>query len=74
MTKKTFYVVQPFEAGKRGRIRAGIPMEARSAEDADRKAKRFGLVKVGASPFRPKWRPRAATRSRRCSSPAMAKS
>jgi hypothetical protein len=51
MTKKTFYVVQPFETGKRGRIKAGIPMEARSAEDADRKAKRFSLVKAGAIAF-----------------------
>ncbi len=51
MTKKTFYVVQPFEAQKRGRIKAGIPMEARDAEDADRKAKRFSLVKAGAIAF-----------------------
>ncbi|MDF2809354.1 MAG: hypothetical protein K0S56_385 [Microvirga sp.] len=51
MTKKTFYVVQPFEAGKRGRIKAGIPMEVRSAEDAERVAKRLSLVKAGAIAF-----------------------
>lgn len=51
MSKKTFFVVQPFEAAKRGRIKAGIPMEARSAADADRVAKRLSLVKAGAIAF-----------------------
>jgi len=51
MTKKTFYVVQPFEAGKRGKMKAGIPMEVRSAADADRVAKRMSMVKLGAIAF-----------------------
>ena len=51
MTKKTFYVVQPFEAGKRGRVLAGIPMEVRSAADAERVARRMSLVKLGAIAF-----------------------
>ncbi|MCS0496325.1 hypothetical protein NVS89_14565 [Ancylobacter sp. MQZ15Z-1] len=51
MTKKTYFVVQPFEAGKRGAIKAGIPMEVRSAEDAERVAKRLSLVKAGAIAF-----------------------
>ena len=51
MTKKTFYVVQPFEAGRRGAIKAGIPMEVRSAADAERVARRISLVKLGAIAF-----------------------
>ena len=51
MTKKTFYVVQPFEAGKRGRVTAGVPMEVRSAADAERVARRMSLVKLGAIAF-----------------------
>lgn len=51
MIKKTFYVVQPFEAGKRGRVKAGVPMEVRSAADAERVAKRMSLVKLGAIAF-----------------------
>ncbi|MDR6953821.1 hypothetical protein J2X65_003184 [Ancylobacter sp. 3268] len=51
MSKKTFYVVQPFETGKRGAIKAGIPMEVRSAEDAERVARRLSLVKLGAVAF-----------------------
>ncbi|GLK84455.1 hypothetical protein [Ancylobacter defluvii] len=51
MAKKTFYVVQPFEAGKRGAIKAGIPMEVRNAADAERIARRISLVKLGAIAF-----------------------
>jgi len=51
MTKKTFYVVQPFEAGKRGKVKAGTPMEVRNASDAERVAKRMSLVKLGAIAF-----------------------
>ncbi|MCB4771448.1 hypothetical protein LGR54_22820 [Ancylobacter sp. Lp-2] len=51
MPKKTFYVVQPFEAGKRGAIKAGIPMEVRSAADAERVARRMSMVKLGAIAF-----------------------
>lgn len=51
MAKKTFYAVQPFEAGKRGRIKAGVPMEARTAADAERIAKRISLVVAGAIAF-----------------------
>lgn len=51
MTKRTFYVVQPFEAGKRGRVKAGVPMEVRSAADAERVARRMSLVKLGAIAF-----------------------
>jgi len=51
MTKETFYVVQPFEAGKRGKMKAGVPMEVRSAADADRVAKRMSMDKLGAIAF-----------------------
>ncbi|TCK28154.1 hypothetical protein EV667_2151 [Ancylobacter aquaticus] len=51
MTKKTFYVVQPFVAGKRGAIKAGIPMEVRNAADAERIAQRMSLVQIGAIAF-----------------------
>lgn len=51
MAKKTFYVVQPFEAGKRGALKAGIPMEVRSAADAERVAARISLTKPGAIAF-----------------------
>lgn len=51
MTKKTFYVVQPFEAGKRGAIKAGIPMEVRNAADAERIARRMSTAKLGAIAF-----------------------
>ncbi|GAB4071787.1 hypothetical protein KHC28_00475 [Ancylobacter sonchi] len=51
MAKKTFYVVQPFEAGKRGAIKVGAQMEARSAHDAERIARRLSLVKLGVIAF-----------------------
>lgn len=51
MAKRTFYVVQRFEAGKRGAIRPGQPMEAQTAEHADRMAQRLGSTKLGAIAF-----------------------
>lgn len=51
MAKKTFYVVQPFFAGKRGALKAGLPMEVRNAADAERIALRMSLVKLGAIAF-----------------------
>lgn len=51
MTKKTFYVVQPFEVVKGKKLKAGSPMEVRSAADADRVAKRMSMVKSGAIAF-----------------------
>ncbi|GLI23454.1 hypothetical protein GGQ86_003010 [Xanthobacter flavus] len=51
MAKKTFYVVQPYELGKRGVLKAGVPMEVRTADDAMRVAKRMALVKAGAVAF-----------------------
>ncbi|MFG1260070.1 hypothetical protein V5F79_22340 [Xanthobacter flavus] len=51
MAKKTFYVVQPYELGKRGVLKAGVPMEVRTAGDAMRVAKRMALVKAGAVAF-----------------------
>lgn len=51
MAKHTFFVVQPFEAGKRGAIKAGIPMEVRNAADAERMARRISLTKPGAIAF-----------------------
>lgn len=51
MAKKTFYVVQPYELGKRGALKAGVPLEVRTADDAMRVAKRMALVKAGAVAF-----------------------
>lgn len=51
MAKKTFYVVQPYELGKRGALKAGVPMEVRSADDAERVARRMATVKAGAVAF-----------------------
>ncbi|MBS9476203.1 hypothetical protein [Ancylobacter radicis] len=51
MPKKTFFVVQPFEAGKRGALKPGQAMEVRTAEDADRVARRMSLIKKGAIAF-----------------------
>lgn len=51
MAKKTFYVVQPFEDGRRGALKSGTPMEVRSAADAERIARRMSLVKRGAIAF-----------------------
>jgi len=51
MAKKTMFVVQPFEAGRRGMVVPGIPMEVRDAEDAERVARRMSLVKLGAIAF-----------------------
>ena len=51
MAKKTFYVVQPYELGKRGALKAGVPLEVRTADDAMRIARRMALVKAGAVAF-----------------------
>lgn len=51
MSKKTFFVVQPFEKAKGKKLKAGIPMEVRDAEEASRKAERVSLVKAGAIAF-----------------------
>lgn len=51
MAKKTFFVVQPFELGKRGVLKAVRPMEARSADDAERIARRLAIAKAGAIAF-----------------------
>ena len=51
MAKKTFFVVQPYELGKRGALKAGVPMEVRTAGDAVRVAKRMALVKSGVVAF-----------------------
>ncbi|WP_428031523.1 hypothetical protein [Ancylobacter sp.] len=51
MAKKTFFVVQPFEKAKGRRLKAGIPMEVRDAEEASRKAERMSLIKAGAVAF-----------------------
>ena len=51
MTKTTMFAAQPFEAGKRGKVLAGVPMEARDAEHAERIAKRMSFVKLGAIAF-----------------------
>lgn len=51
MAKKTFYVVQPFELGKHGALKAGAAMEVRTAADAERVARRMAIVKAGAVAF-----------------------
>lgn len=51
MAKKTLYVVQPYELGKRGALKAGVPLEVRTADDAMRVAERMALVKAGAVAF-----------------------
>ncbi len=51
MATKTFYVVQPYVLGKRGALLAGPAVEARSAEDAQRRAERMAASKAGAIAF-----------------------
>ncbi len=51
MAKKTFYVVQPYEAGKRGTLKAGPAVEAKSEAEARRRAERFAATKAGAIAF-----------------------
>ncbi|GAB3644443.1 hypothetical protein KHC28_23940 [Ancylobacter sonchi] len=51
MNKKTFYVVQAYETGKRGVTSVGIPIEARTSEDATRIAKRLSIIRLGAIAF-----------------------
>lgn len=51
MSKKTFFVVQPFEKHKGKKLKAGVPIEVRTAEEADRKAQRLSLSKAGAVAF-----------------------
>lgn len=51
MAKKTFYVVQPYIAGKRGALVAGAAVEARTAEDARSRAERMAASKAGAIAF-----------------------
>ena len=51
MAKKTFYVVQPFTAGRRGALKAGQAREARSAADAERMAERLAAMAAGAVAF-----------------------
>ncbi|MCB4769610.1 hypothetical protein LGR54_13410 [Ancylobacter sp. Lp-2] len=51
MNKKTFYVVQAYETGRRGVISVGIPIEARTSEDAARIAKRLSIIRLGAIAF-----------------------
>ncbi|MDR6955787.1 hypothetical protein J2X65_005170 [Ancylobacter sp. 3268] len=51
MNKKTFYVVQAYETGKRGVISVGTPIEARTSEDATRIAKRLSIIRLGAVAF-----------------------
>jgi hypothetical protein len=51
MAKKTFYVVQPYEAGKRGALKPGVPVEVASEDQARRKAERIAGAKLGAIAF-----------------------
>ncbi len=51
MPKKTFFVVQPYELTKRGKLKASPAMEVRNAEDARRVAERMSISKAGAIAF-----------------------
>jgi len=52
MARKTFYVVQPYDAAKRGSgLKAGVAMEATSEADARRKAERLANTRAGAIAF-----------------------
>ncbi|MEP9376170.1 hypothetical protein ABLE91_05610 [Aquabacter sp. CN5-332] len=51
MAKKTFFVVQPYELNKRGKLKASPAMEVRSADDARRVAERMSVAKAGAVAF-----------------------
>lgn len=51
MTRKTFYVVQPYVLGKRGALKAGQAREARNAADAERLAQRLAVMGAGAIAF-----------------------
>lgn len=51
MRNKIFYIVQAYEAGRRGIVRAGVPIEARTPEDAERIAKRLSIIRFGAVAF-----------------------
>ncbi len=51
VTRKTFYVVQPFTKGKRGGLKADQPIQASSAEAAIRRAERLAETKAGVLAF-----------------------
>lgn len=47
----TYFVVQPFQLGKRGALLADIPMQATSKEHAARMAERMSRSKAGVVAF-----------------------
>jgi hypothetical protein len=47
----TYFVVQPFQTGKRGSLLADIPMQATSKEHAERMAERMSRTKAGVVAF-----------------------
>ncbi len=52
MAKKIFYVVQPYDAAKRGNgLKAGTAMEVATEAEARRKAERLAQSRAGAIAF-----------------------
>ncbi|OYX93248.1 MAG: hypothetical protein B7Y78_08805 [Caulobacter sp. 35-67-4] len=52
MAKKIFYVVQPYDAAKRGNgLKAGAAMEVASEAEARRKAERLAPLREGVVAF-----------------------
>lgn len=51
MSKRTYFVVQPFEKSKKGRLVAGAPVSSTGAEHAKRLAERLAQRKAGAIAF-----------------------
>lgn len=51
MSKRTYYVVQPYERSKKGRLMAGTPVNSQGPEQAKRLAERLAQRKAGAIAF-----------------------
>jgi hypothetical protein len=51
MARETVYLVQAFNAGKGGNLKADAPIKCRSVEGARRTAERLALTKLGVVGF-----------------------
>jgi hypothetical protein len=51
VSTKTFYVVQPFSKGKRGALKADLPIQVSSEGSAIRRAESLAETKVGVLAF-----------------------
>jgi len=51
MARETVYLVQAFNTGKGGQLKADTPIPCRTAEGARRTAERLALTKIGVVAF-----------------------